>query len=162
MPKLVDHNARREEIARATWTVIQKYGVDGVRLRDIADQVGFTTGVFSHYFRDKGSLLRYAFNLSFERINENIALSNKSVSSGLKQFRDALVALVPDNRNPASVAFVSMCFGIRNLNDPLLMADYKKKRKQYSQLLKSYLSDAAAQHEILIGQITGDTLDLSL
>ncbi len=99
MPKLVDHNARREEIARATWTVIQKYGVDGVRLRDIADQVDFTTGVFSHYFRDKGSLLRYAFNLSFERINENIASSNKSVSSGLKRFRDALVALVPDNRS---------------------------------------------------------------
>ena len=161
MPKLVDHNARREEIARATWTVIQKYGIDGVRLRDIADQVGFTTGVFSHYFRDKSSLLRYAFNLSFERINENLASSNKSVSSGLKQFRDALVALVPDNRNPASVAFISMCFGIRNLNDPLLMADYKKKRKQYSQLLKSYLSDAAAQHEIRIGQITGDALDLS-
>ena len=161
MPKLVDHNARREEIARATWTIIQKYGVDGIRLRDIADQVGFTTGVFSHYFRDKGGLLRYAFNLSFEHINENIASSNKSVNSGLKQFRDALVALVPDNRNPASVAFVSMCFGIRNLNDPLLMADYKKKRKQYSQLLKSYLSDAVAQREIPIGQITGDTLDLS-
>ena len=161
MPKIVDHNARREEIARATWTIIQKYGVDGVRLRDIADQVGFTTGVFSHYFRDKGGLLRYAFNLSFEHINENIASSNKSINSGLKQFRDALVALVPDNRNPASVAFVSMCFGIRNLNDPLLMADYKKKRKQYSQLLKSYLSDAVAQREIPIGQITGDTLDLS-
>ncbi len=160
MPKLVDHNTRREEIARATWTVIQKYGVDGVRLRDIADQVGFTTGVFSHYFRDKGSLLRYAFNLAFEHINANIASSNKSFSSGLKRFRDALVALVPDNRSPESIAFVSMCFGIRNLNDPMLIADYKKKRKQYSQLLKSYLSDAAAQHEIRMEQITSDTLDL--
>jgi len=161
MPKLVNHNARREEIARATWVVVQKLGVEGLRLRDIANQVGFTTGVFSHYFRDKGSLLRYAFNLAYDSLHEEILSSNKQTSSGIEQFRHALVTLIPNTKNPASVAFVSMCFGIRNLGDPLLTADYKRKRKQYSQLLKSYISNAVTENEIEIQHRIGDTLDLS-
>ena len=161
MPKLVDHEGRREEIARATWVVVQKRGTERLRLRDIADEVGFTTGVFSHYFRDKGSLLRYAFNLAYQRLYEKILSSNEFTDSGLEQFRNALVALVPDNRNPESVAFVSMCFGIRNLSDPILTADYKRKRSQYGRLLKSYIHDATASKEVSLQQITNDTLDLS-
>ncbi|HIG59246.1 MAG TPA: hypothetical protein EYQ21_07655 [Flavobacteriales bacterium] len=106
-------------------------------------------------------MLRYAFNLAYDNLYEDILSSNKQTSSGIEQFRNALVALIPDNKNPASVAFVSMCFGIRNLGDPLLTADYKRKRKQYSQLLQSYISDAVTKNEIQIQQKTDDTLDLS-
>ena len=161
MPKLVDHEKRRNEIARATWVVVQRLGTERFRLRDIADEVGFTTGVLTHYFNDKSSLIRYAFNLAYQSLSDQILRSNKLSNSGLERFRNALVALVPDKKNPESAAFVSMCFGIRNLSDPMLTADYKKKRSQYSRLLKSYICEALNNKEIRMSQITDDTLNLS-
>ncbi len=160
MPKLVDHDARRTEIAQATWAAVQDVGIERLRLRDIADEVGFTTGVFAHYFRDKDSVLRYAFNLAYQHANDRILQSNEAVSSGLTRLRNALVALIPDKKRPESVAFVSMCFGIRNNSDPLLATDYKKKRNEYRRLLKSYLHDAINDGEILVDKSSDDVLDL--
>lgn len=160
MPKLVDHDARRTEIAEATWAALRDIGIERLRLRDIAEEVGFSTGVFAHYFRDKGSVLRYAFDLAYQRASDRILQSNEKVPSGLTRLRNGLVAIVPDKKRPETVAFVSMCFGIRSISDPLLVADYKKKRKEYARLLKSYLRDAVADGEIVAGQSSDDILDL--
>lgn len=160
MPKLVDHDARRAEIARATWTAVRDVGIERLRLRDIADEVGFTTGVFAHYFRDKGSVLRYAFNLAYQHAHEQILQSNESVDSGLMRLRNALVALIPDPKQPESVAFVSMCFGIRNISDPLLTADYRKKRNAYGRLLRSCIRDAISEGEILVDTAPNEIIDL--
>ena len=162
MPKLVDHDARRMEIAQATWTAVQNIGVERLRLRDIAGEVGFTTGVFAHYFRDKDSVLRFSFNLAYQHAAAQIRHTNETVSSGLEQLKNALVALVPDKKHPASVAFVSMCFGIRNSKDPLLKLEYKKKRNEYRRLLKSYIRDASNDGEILDNKSPDDILDLVL
>lgn len=160
MPKLVDHDTRRTEIAKATWAALQDVGIERLRLRDIADEVGFSTGVFAHYFRDKDSVLRYAFDLAYQRANDRILESNETVSSGLSRLTNALVALVPDKKRPETVAFVSMCFGIRGISDPLLTANYKKKRKEYCRMLKSYLQDAIDDGEVLLDQSSDDILDL--
>ena len=160
MPKLVDHDARRTEIAQATWAAVRDVGIERLRLRDIAEEVGFTTGVFAHYFRDKDSVLRFAFNLAYQHAYEQILNSNEAVSSGLGRMRNALVALIPDKKRPESVAFVSMCFGIRHISDPLLAADYKKNRNEYGRLLKSYIHDASNDGEILIDKSSDNVLDL--
>ena len=160
MPKLVDHDARRTEIAQATWAVVRDVGIERLRLRDIADEVGFTTGVFAHYFRDKDSVLRFAFNLAYQHTYERILNSNETVSSGLQCLRNALVALIPNRKRPESVAFVAMCFGIRHSSDPLLAADYKKNRNEYARLLKSYVDDATSEGEILFDESSNNVLDL--
>ena len=159
MPKLVDHDARRTEIAQATWAAVQEIGLERLRLRDIADEVGFTTGVFAHYFRDKDSVLRYAFNLAYQQIQNDISQKNENIESGLERLKNALIVLVPDKKRPETVAFISMCFSIRGINDPLLIADYKKKRRGYSERLKSYLNDAINKDEIAATQPTEDMLD---
>ena len=162
MPKLVDHDARRMEIAQATWATVRDVGIERLRLRDIAEEVGFTTGVFAHYFRDKDSVIRFAFNLAYEHAHDRILQSNEAISSALERLRNALVALIPDKKQPESVAFVSMCFGIRSSNDPLLASAYKKIRNEYRRLLKSYIHDASYADEILIGKSPDNVLDLVL
>lgn len=67
MPKQVDHEMRREELAGAVWAVVMKHGLEGVTIRDVARESGWSTGVVNHYFRDKDELMRYAFQLSIER-----------------------------------------------------------------------------------------------
>src|SRR3712207_14978 len=73
MPRAVDHEERREEIADAVWRVIEREGLEGASLRDIAREAGHTTGVISHYFRDKRELLAFAFQLVVERSAARIA-----------------------------------------------------------------------------------------
>ncbi|MFY9577846.1 MAG: TetR/AcrR family transcriptional regulator [Gaiellaceae bacterium] len=60
MPKVVDHEERRAEVAAAVWRAISQYGVEGTTIRLIAKEAGYSTGVLSHYFDGKDELLMYA------------------------------------------------------------------------------------------------------
>lgn len=50
MPKIVDHDQRRRELAEAAWKVITEVGIDGATTREIARASGYSTGVLAHYF----------------------------------------------------------------------------------------------------------------
>lgn len=54
-----DQDDRREQVVRATCRVIARDGLDRTSLRAIAQELGSTTGVLTHYFRDKDALLAF-------------------------------------------------------------------------------------------------------
>jgi AcrR family transcriptional regulator len=53
---------RRQAIARAACRAIVERGLHGVHLRDIARELGTTTGVLQHYFASKDELLVFTKN----------------------------------------------------------------------------------------------------
>ena len=63
MPKLIDHDSRREEIAEATWRVIHAQGISGVSIRTVAAEAGISTGSVRHVFPSKTDLLVHATEL---------------------------------------------------------------------------------------------------
>ncbi len=73
MPRVVNHDERREEIAEAAWRVIERHGPDGANLRKIASEAGHTTGVITHYFRNKRQLMVFAFGLLVKRSTSRMA-----------------------------------------------------------------------------------------
>lgn len=60
MPKQVDADARRAELAAATRRAILRQGLEGVTLREVAREAGWSIGVLTHYFATKDELLRYS------------------------------------------------------------------------------------------------------
>ena len=68
MPKIVDHELRRQELLAATWRVIARTGIVGVTTREIAREAGFSTGVLAHYFADKEDILAAALRLSHQQV----------------------------------------------------------------------------------------------
>lgn len=74
MPKLIDHEKRRKQIAEATWRVILERGMEGATVRNIAKEAGLSLGALRHYFSTQDELLIYAMKLVKEkataRINE--------------------------------------------------------------------------------------------
>ena len=63
MPKLIDHDRRREEISEATWRVIHAEGISGVSIRTVAAEAGISTGSIRHVFPSKTELLVHATEL---------------------------------------------------------------------------------------------------
>lgn len=57
MPKIVDHEQRRGEIALALWQVIHEHGIDGVSFRAVAEAAGVSIGRVQHYFTSKDELV---------------------------------------------------------------------------------------------------------
>jgi AcrR family transcriptional regulator len=63
MPRQVDHEARRAELAEASWRVARRLGVGGLTVRAVASEAGWTSGIVQHYFPRKDDLLLHAFEL---------------------------------------------------------------------------------------------------
>ena len=92
MPKIVDHEERREELIAAVWRVIARDGLDASTIRAIAKETNSSAGALSHYFKDKDDILTFALKLSHRRIRER---QNRKLD-GLKGV-EALRELVLDN-----------------------------------------------------------------
>ncbi len=69
-----DHEERRAVIGLAAADVIATRGLDQLTLRDLAAELGVTTGVLTHYFPSKDALVAYTkelvFDLRFERARQ--------------------------------------------------------------------------------------------
>lgn len=72
MPKIVDHDARRAEIARALWRVIAREGVEGASVRVVAAEAGCSLGAVRHYFTTQDELMAVATELMIAAVRDRV------------------------------------------------------------------------------------------
>ena len=72
MPKIVDHEQRRDEIALAACRVVAQYGFEHATIVRIAREAGYTTGMVAHYFDTKQDIIVAALRLILRRIEERL------------------------------------------------------------------------------------------
>ncbi|GLZ33986.1 HTH-type transcriptional regulator PksA [Lentzea sp. NBRC 105346] len=68
MPKVVDHEARRRELAEAVWRIVRRDGIDHASVRAVAAESGWSSGSLRHYFPTQDSLLGFAMQMAFRRL----------------------------------------------------------------------------------------------
>jgi AcrR family transcriptional regulator len=73
MPKMVDHDARREEIAQALWRVVRRDGMRAASVRTVAAEADWSAGAVRYYFPDQAGLIRFAMNLVARRVETRIS-----------------------------------------------------------------------------------------
>jgi TetR/AcrR family transcriptional regulator, transcriptional repressor of bet genes len=73
VPKIVDHAARRHEIALAACRSISSRGLDNVTLAHIAQEAGYTTGMIAHYYETKWDVILAALRLMHDRLGEKLS-----------------------------------------------------------------------------------------
>ena len=73
MPKIVDHEQRRDEIALIACRVVAQYGFEQATIVRIARAAGCTTGMIAHYFDTKQDIIVAALRLILRRIEERLA-----------------------------------------------------------------------------------------
>lgn len=72
MPKQVDHQQRREQIADAVCRLAARQGLDAVSLRHVAAEAGVSMGRVQHYFTTKDEMLRFTFQTIGARIERRM------------------------------------------------------------------------------------------
>jgi AcrR family transcriptional regulator len=72
MPKIVDHDKRRDEIALVACRVVAEHGLDQATIVRIAREAGYTTGMVAHYFDTKQDIIIAALRLLLRRIEERL------------------------------------------------------------------------------------------
>ena len=73
MPKIVDHAARRDEIALIACRVVANHGFGQATVVRIAREAGYTTGMIAHYFDSKQEIILAALRLILRRIDDRLA-----------------------------------------------------------------------------------------
>lgn len=121
----MNHGERREEIAEAAWRVIEREGLAGADLREIAREAGHTTGVITHYFRDKRELMTFAFGLLVDRSTARMARA--SAEAGLTE---ALAQVLPLDKERRRETAVWLALVDASLTDPQLAEGLRLRYRQ--------------------------------
>ncbi|QFG20767.1 TetR/AcrR family transcriptional regulator [Actinomadura sp. WMMB 499] len=73
MPRTVDKQARRRDVADALFRIAAREGLDGVSMRTVATEAGFSLGAVQRYFQTKDEMLSFAFARAAEAARARLA-----------------------------------------------------------------------------------------
>jgi len=95
MPKQVDHDERRADICNAALAILARSGPKGLTVRAVAKELGSSTGLVTHYFRNKHDLYAgLAAHLDREWTEETAAIAART-QPGPERLLATLIWMLP-------------------------------------------------------------------
>lgn len=123
MPKQVDHNHRRAQLAEALWRIAERDGFAAATVRNVAAEAGVSVGRVQHYFASKDELLLFALRWVGEEFGARITKK---------------VGALPEPRDPREVVWVIVTERL-----PL-----RQRSRVYVQAMITWLGHAAENPEL--------------
>lgn len=141
MPKIVDHDERRRDIAHAVLRVIARDGVGGADLRTVARDAGWSTGVLSHYFGDKQGLLVGALREAAGSVADRMRGISR-MGDGESRVRDLLEAGMPLDEERAATCRIFYHFSSDGVSDPAFRAELASYYAQWRDTVAAAVGEA--------------------
>ena len=97
MPKIVDAEARRQDVVEAVLRIIAGDGLERASLRETAEEAGLAVGSVRHYFAGSEELLAFSFASVVDRIVRRLEASLPGVHAavpGTPAHRAAILTLL--------------------------------------------------------------------
>src|SRR6202161_2305877 len=139
MPKIVDHDQRRDEIAPVACRVVAEYGFDQATVVRIAREAGYTTGMVAHYFDTKQDIIIAALRLILQRIESRLT---RPAAGSPPDLLSLLTAAVPiDPLRYTECAFWAAFWG-QVLTDKRLRRINAWVHREYMRLFERCLASA--------------------
>ncbi|WP_329172480.1 TetR/AcrR family transcriptional regulator [Streptomyces sp. NBC_01477] len=141
MPKVVDHEGRRAELAGALWRVALRDGFDAVSVRSVAKESDWSAGALRHYFPDKTEMVLFAVDFVVESVRQRIGGAGAAAGSLSPELvQDTLEQLLPldDERRLESEAWFALVALARR--DP----SAARRRAEVDELIRGAVDSALA------------------
>jgi AcrR family transcriptional regulator len=153
MPKVVDHEQRRRELADAVWRVIRREGIDRASVRTVAAEAGWSPGALRHYFATQSALLAFAMRLVVQRIEGRIAALDRAADAR-EAVEQVFHELLPLDHERRAENEVWLAFTARALIDPELRTQHDEIHDALHQACASALETLAAAGRAPVGPHT--------
>ena len=149
-PKIVDKEAKKQQIILAAIHVFARHGVTKSKMADIALAAGVGKGTIYEYFRSKEEIFASAFNTMFAEMEirlEQVVHSSINPKEKLKQLIDASIDFY--SHEATEFAAIMMDFwaeGIRTKNEDILHAiNLKQIYRRFRQLIANIVKEGIAE-----------------
>lgn len=154
MPAPVDHEFRRQQIARIATDIICRVGLDAVTMRQIAAEAGFSTTIVTHYFASKRELLLYTYRWSALKAQARVDAVLAVDPVDLQGAVEALLPLDPGRMGEWKVYFA---FWQMALVDPDFAAEQRAQADNAEGILRRVLAARARAGRCRVGLDEVDT-----
>jgi AcrR family transcriptional regulator len=150
MPKIVDHDERRERIVEIVAEMLATVGAEKTTIREIARQSGYSRGFIEHYFHNKDELIAKTIRWINERslARTDAALDGKTGLSALRVFCEQSLPLTPEVRNEWKIRM--QFWGMAAVSDEH-RREQSKRIHVSEKILLGYLEQAQANNELEAG-----------
>jgi AcrR family transcriptional regulator len=121
MPKRVDHDERRRQIAEALWRIASTRGLQAVSLREVAAEAGVSMRLVQYYCKTKHRMLLLALDYLNERTERHARERIVSSSEPLTPWstlRGMLIEILPLDAHRRLASIVYLAYYVRALTDP--------------------------------------------
>ena len=148
MPKVVDREKRRAEVAEAAWRVVERVGIRAATLRDIAEEMGMTKGALAHYFQSKQQLVAFAFEHGVTRVFERMEAMTRVASPGVDRLRIALELMTPAHFDLDAASAAALTFWAYATDDKLLADVHLRNYATWRTRIRGFLEEAKTRGQL--------------
>ena len=136
----MSYDDRRIEVAKAAWQVIVREGLDRTSMRAIAQELGSSTGVVTHYFRDKEELTLFALEQVFKNVVE-VMRTCAETQQGVDRIEQMIFAALPLEANDGDDWKVWLAFLGYSVGREHLVQEHRKRYDLLRQIIYQELAD---------------------
>ena len=129
---------RRSQVASVAIKLTAHKGLQATSLRAIAHELGCTTGVLTHYFRNKDELLLFMLEVVMERLGEEMIRAAQGVE-GIERLKVMMLAVLPTTEAIQQVWRVWLAFVGYMPGHEGLMLEHQRLYHQFRETIKREL-----------------------
>jgi TetR/AcrR family transcriptional regulator, transcriptional repressor of bet genes len=153
VPKQVDHEARRGEIAVALWRAAQARGLDRVSLREVATEAGISLGQLQHYFANRDEMMLFAVEFMSKKNVERVAarVLTLDANSPAARVRAIVQEMLPVDDDAKAGSLMNLSFLLEAARNEKLGAHARRRALALRNVLEGQLALAMRADELSAG-----------
>jgi AcrR family transcriptional regulator len=148
MPKITDAVAMRQRILTAAWHVIASEGIQSVSMRRVARAAGSTTGLITHYFKDKDELVTRAYRTVLDRMLADAAQRIAAPGTVTERLLAAVEAIEPTDPQMRQWTVVLLNFWAQAAFNPAFARYCQQDYRRWRRLIGRAVRDGIASGEL--------------
>jgi AcrR family transcriptional regulator len=151
VPKRVDHDQRRREIAAAVWRLASTNGLEDVTLRKVAAEAGVSMRLVQYYFGTRHELLVKALEILNADTSEQVQEQIPAGAIPRDVLRTVLLAMLPLDEQRRMRYLVHLAYFVRSLSDPELAGVFRDAPPLLERLVADLIGRGQAEGQVPAG-----------
>jgi AcrR family transcriptional regulator len=147
MPKVVDHEKRRQDFIAAAYETILEKGLAKTTVRAVAEKAGYTTGALVHYFGDKDELIKQALSRFGDEVRSNMH-SVQSAYTGRAALERLFLEALPTDAESAERWRVWLSMWHRSESSEVMRREERARYREWLGRIEAVLAQSVAAGEL--------------